>query len=340
MNRILLLVFVLCSGILISFQDMVFTISSTISIPDNWPKPIFNFADNPLTEEGFQLGRELFYDPSLSGDKTISCASCHLQFTGFTHVDHNVSHGIGGRKGTRNAPALINLAWNSSFHWDGGVNHLEVQPTNPIQHSAEMDNTLENVLFYLKASTKYRQLFFAAFGDSLIDSKRMLKAFAQFNVSLISSNSKYDQYIRKEIAFTSQENNGLKIFRKHCASCHTEPLFNSNKFASNGLKMDTAFNDVGRYAITHLYEDSLQFRIPTLRNIEHTFPYMHDGRYRKLKEVIDLYTESIDIDGNYLSPELRRKISLNSDEKKDLIAFLYTLTDKEFLYNPRFGFPR
>ena len=340
MNKILLLVLALSTCVLISFRDNVFVNSYTVSVPENWPQPVYSFADNPMTEDGFQLGRQLFYDPVLSRDNTISCASCHLQFTGFTHVDHNVSHGIEGRKGTRNAPALINLAWNTSFHWDGGVNHLEVQSINPIQHVAEMDNSLENVLDYLQTSPKYQQLFYAAFGDSLIDSKRMLKAFAQFTVSLVSSNSRYDQYMRKEVDFTPQEKNGLKLFRKNCASCHTEPLFNLNKFASNGLEIDTAFNDVGRYTITHLAEDSLKFRIPTLRNIEHTFPYMHDGRFRKLKEVIDHYTEGIDIDGKYLSPELRKRISLNSDEKKDLISFLYTLTDKEFLYNPRFGFPR
>ena len=123
---------------LASFRLAIDTNPLILELPDKWPTPVYTFATNPLTEEGFQLGRKLFYDPNLSRDQTISCASCHLQYTGFTHVDHNVSHGIEGRKGTRNAPALINLIWNSSFHWDGGVNNLEVQPINPIQHNATL----------------------------------------------------------------------------------------------------------------------------------------------------------------------------------------------------------
>ena len=325
---------------LASFRLAIDTNPLILELPDKWPTPVYTFATNPLTEEGFQLGRKLFYDPNLSRDQTISCASCHLQYTGFTHVDHNVSHGIEGRKGTRNAPALINLIWNSSFHWDGGVNNLEVQPINPIQHPAEMDNTLAAVLEYLNESKEYKALFYAAFGDSTASSKQLLKSIAQFTSSLISSNSKYDQYIRKEVDFTEQEKNGLKLFRKNCDACHKEPLFNMNDFASNGLTMDTAYNDVGRYAISQIGTDSLQFRVPTLRNIEYTFPYMHDGRFRKLKEVLNHYTDGIETDNPYLSKKLRNKIVLSPEEKKDLIAFLHTLTDREFLYNRRFSFPR
>ena len=309
-------------------------------IPKKWPNPVYQFENNPLSEEGFQLGRDLFYDVNLSRDKTITCANCHLQYTGFTHVDHNVSHGIEGRKGTRNSPALINLIWNNSFHWDGGVNHIEVQSINPIKHPAEMDNTLINVLSYLQTSDDYKAKFSRVFGDSLISTKRFLQAITQFTGSLISSNSRYDQYKRKEITFSSQEKNGLKLFKKNCNSCHTAPLFNSNTFESNGLSTDTAFNDLGRYAITQLKKDSMRFRVPTLRNIEVTFPYMHDGRYKKLREVIKYYTEELNTETAYLSPRLKRKISLTSNEQKDLIAFLLTLTDKEFLYNKRFSFPR
>ena len=325
---------------LASFRLAIDTNPLILELPDKWPTPVYTFATNPLTEEGFQLGRKLFYDPNLSRDQTISCASCHLQYTGFTHVDHNVSHGIEGRKGTRNAPALINLIWNSSFHWDGGVNNLEVQPINPIQHPAEMDNTLAAVLEYLNESKEYKALFYAAFGDSTASSKQLLKSIAQFTSSLISSNSKYDQYIRKEVDFTKQEKNGLKLFRKNCAACHKETLLNMNDFASNGLTMDTAYNDAGRYAISQIGTDSLQFRAPTLRNIEYTFPYMHDGRFRKLKEVLNHYTDGIETDNPYLSKKLRNKIVLSPEEKKDLIAFLHTLTDREFLYNRRFSFPR
>lgn len=307
-------------------------------MPAKWPDQVYDFSKNEITSEKFELGRKLFYDPGLSRNGTISCASCHLQYTGFTHVDHNVSHGIEDRKGTRNAPALINLAWNKTFHWDGGVNHLDMQPLNPIQHPAEMDNKIQNVLDYLNNSTKYKTWFYKAFGDSTANTKNFLQAMAQYTVSLVSSNSKYDKVMRNEEKFTEQEKNGYKIFRKHCNSCHQAPLFNVNEYKSNGLPIDTIFRDFGRYAITHIPSDSMLFRVPTLRNIKHTMPYMHDGRYKKLKDVIEYYTSGIDHDSNYLSRELQKEINLNESEKKDLIAFLHTLTDYTFLYDKRFSF--
>jgi len=337
-NKYFLIALILSWGLIYSFNPQDKILLTNIEFPDNWPEPIYDFKNNPITEQGFELGRKLFYDPNLSRDSTISCANCHLQYTGFTHVDHKVSHGIDGRKGTRNSPALINLAWNSSFHWDGGVNNLEVQVLNPIQSYTEMDNTLEKVIKYLNTWPEYKQLFMAAFDDSVANTKSMLKAIAQFTSSLISSNSKYDQYLRGEIDFSSQEKNGLKLFKKHCNKCHTEPLFNSNEYASNGLDVDTVFYDLGRYGITQDLKDSLKFRIPTLRNIEYTFPYMHDGRFQKLKDVLEHYT-TIDINKPQLHESLKKPIILNSNQKKDLIAFLYTLTDKEFIYNKKFSFP-
>ena len=307
--------------------------TASIQTPKGWPEPHYNPTES---NSKFELGKKLFYDPKLSRNGSISCANCHLSYTSFTHVDHAVSHGIEGKKGTRNSPVLINLAWNNSFHWDGGVNHLEMQMINPIQHPVEMDNSLENVIAYLNSNHEYKKLFYAAYSDSTANSKSMLQAFAYFTSQLISSNSKYDQYKNKELKFSKQEKNGMKLFKKNCNSCHTAPLFNSNLFANNGLLIDTNYNDVGRYAISKIGSDSLQFRVPTLRNIEHSYPYMHDGRFKKLRDVIDHYTNNIDINAPYLSGELRKKIVLSDDEKKDLIAFLKTLTDKEFLYNKRF----
>lgn len=315
-------------------------VSISFVYPEKWPEPVYNFELNPLSQEGFELGRKLFHDEKLSRDGTISCASCHSQFNAFTHVDHDVSHGIEDRKGTRNSPVLINLAWNFSFHWDGGVNNLEVQPLNPIQHVAEMDNTLENVLAYLNQDDEYRKDFKVVFGDSLITTKHLLKALAQYTVSLVSTNSKYDQYIRGDVEFTAQEKAGLKLFKKHCNSCHTAPLFNTNKFANNGLSINPEFNDVGRYKITELAKDSLQFRVPTLRNIAYSFPYMHDGRMKTLKEVLNHYATGIDRNDKYLSKELRRKMELSDRDQKDIIAFLLTLSDREFLFNKEFGMPR
>ncbi|MFT5777522.1 MAG: cytochrome c peroxidase [Crocinitomicaceae bacterium] len=325
--------------VLISFGSEDQGVFQTI-VPEGWPEPNYDFSKNPLTEEGFELGRKLFYDPELSRDGTISCANCHLQYTGFTHVDHAVSHGINGRKGTRNSPALINLAWGSSFHWDGGVNHLDVQAINPIEHPAEMDNSLENVLNYVNTSVEYKTLFFNVYGDSIASSKDLLQAFSQFTLALVSSNSNYDKHLKGEVEMNEQELAGYSLFKQHCISCHTEPLFTTNGFASNGLPLDTNYNDVGRYGITHVGKDSLQFKIPMLRNIAHTFPYMHDGRFKKLTEVLAHYAEGIDHSSPYLSKELQKEMVLTERNQKDLIAFLLTLTDREFLYNDRFGFPR
>lgn len=341
-SKILIALFCGSIILLFSFRSALTPTIIEFVIPKKWPKPVYDFAKNPLTEEGYELGRKLFYDPILSRDSAISCASCHLQYTGFTHVDHAVSHGIEGRKGTRNSPVLINLAWNSSFHWDGGVNHLEVQGINPIKHPAEMDNSLEEVIKRLSQSKVYPEMFTNAFGKSVINTATIMKALTQFTVSLVSSNSKYDQVQRKEngIVFTDQEKRGLKLFREHCTACHTEPLFTNTVFKSNGLKMDNFLKDVGRYAITHDPKDSMQFKIPTIRNVEYTFPYMHDGRYKKLKEVINYYSDSIDISNPYLSAELRQPMHFSEVQKKDLLAFLYTLTDKTFLYNKKYSFPK
>jgi len=341
-SSLLILLFFILSVALVSFDDIVGPTKIEFVSPDKWPKPSYDFSKNPLTEEGFQLGRKLFYDPILSKDSTISCASCHLQYTGFTHVDHAVSHGIYGRKGTRNSPVLINLAWNKSFHWDGGVNHLEVQGINPIKHPAEMDCSLEEVIKRLSESPTYPSLFSQVFGTTEINTSRIMKALTQFTVSLVSSNSKYDRVMRKDkgIEFTEQEKSGLKLFQTNCAVCHTEPLFTNTFFASNGLKIDSLLNDVGRFGVTGDPKDSLQFKIPTLRNVEFTFPYMHDGRFKKLKDVINYYSNGIDISSPYLSQHLKKPMNFNEKEKKDLLAFLLTLTDKTFLYDKRFSFPR
>lgn len=341
-SKILFYVFVLFSLIFLSFRHGNSFQKMKFNIPKKWPKPVYDFKKNPLTQEGFELGRKLFYDPILSRDKTISCASCHLQYTGFTHVDHALSHGIEGRKGTRNSPVLINLAWNKFFHWDGGVNHLEVQGINPIEHPAEMDNSLKEVINSLNTSETYLSLFKSAFGSREINTARIMKALTQFTLSLVSANSKYDQVMRKEkgVFFTDQEKNGLNLFRSDCNSCHTEPLFTNTFFASNGLPIDTLLKDIGRYGITHNPKDSMQFKIPTLRNIEFTFPYMHDGRYRKLKEVLNYYSDGINVKTTYLHGNLKKPLRYTEAQKKDLLAFLYTLTDKSFLYNKRFSFPK
>ena len=310
-------------------------------IPKGWPKPVYDFKKNELTDKGFQLGRKLFYDPILSRDSTISCASCHLQYTGFAHTDHALSHGIEGRIGTRNAMPIMNLAWTKLFHWDGGVISLEKQPINPITNSLEMDNTLVNVLDKLNRSKKYRELFHDAFQDSTVTTKSLLKALTQFTVSLETYNSKYDKVMRheKDIFFTEQEEKGYNLFKRNCGSCHNEPLLTNDSFADNGLPLDIDYKDYGRVKITQNPKDSFNFRVPTLRNIEFTYPYMHDGRFKKLKEVLDFYTEGT-VKRRTLAKELQKPIILTDNDKKDIIAFLKTLTDKDFLFNPKFSFPK
>lgn len=310
-------------------------------VPNGWPKPVYDFNKSKLTKQGFELGRKLFYDPLISRDSTISCASCHLQYTGFAHTDHALSHGIEGKIGTRNAMPIMNLAWTKLFHWDGGVISLETQPINPITNPLEMDNSLVNVLLKLNHSKKYKGLFYNAFGDSLVTTKTLLKALTQFTVSLETYNSKYDKVMRheKDVFFTEQEENGFNLFKRNCETCHREPLTTNDSFADNGLPLDPDYKDYGRVKITQNPKDSFNFRVPTLRNIEFTYPYMHDGRFKKLREVINFYTDGT-VKRKTLARELQGPISLSEDEKKDLIAFLLTLTDKEFLFNPKFSFPK
>lgn len=309
------------------------------NIPNNWPKPVYDFEKNPLNDKIIALGRKLFYDPILSLDNTISCSSCHLSFTAFTHVDHALSHGIGDSIGTRNSPVLINLAWNKHFMWDGAVNHIDVQALAPISHPAEMGESIENVILKLNSDAIYPELFKGAFGSDEISSKQLLKALAQFQLTLISANSKYDKVKRKEAEFNKQEKSGYKLFRKHCVSCHSEPLFTTGEFENNGLPIDTILNDIGRAKISQNPADKYKFKIPTLRNIEYSFPYMHDGRFISLNDVLDHYTSNISNTKN-LPPQLQNGIKLSSENKVDIIAFLLTLSDKDFLFNRDFQFPR
>jgi cytochrome c peroxidase len=305
-------------------------------IPPGWPKPASNiFAKNKLTEEGFQLGKRLFYDGRLSKDNETSCANCHQPFAAFSSYDHDLSHGVNNTFTTRNAPALFNLAWMKAYHWDGGINHIEVQPLSPITAHNEMGETLDSILFKLKKDTAYRRMFKAAFGDPAINSQRMLKALAQFTGSLVSANSKYDKVKRGEAEFTPFEAKGYETFKANCASCHKEPLFTDNDFHNNGRALNR-FKDIGRQQISLSPADSLKFKVPSLRNVQLTFPYMHDGSIYSLSQVIDHYTTKIIRDQPTLDTLLKKPIVIGLREKNELIYFLYTLTDTSFTKDPRF----
>ena len=254
-------------------------------------------------------------------------------------MDHALSHGIRDSIGTRNAPALMNLAWNKAFMWDGAVNHLDVQALSPINHPAEMGEETTHVVEKLQRIPAYRARFKEVFGDSVITGQRLLKALAQFQLTLISCGSKYDRVKEGSETFTEQEAKGYALFRSNCNACHREPLFTTGEFANNGLPLDGALNDIGRMGVTKAPEDSLRFKIPTLRNIEFSFPYMHDGRSKDLRAVLEHYDHGI-VTSRTLAPELAEGILLTPNERTDLIAFLLTLSDREFCFNPDHAFPR
>jgi cytochrome c peroxidase len=305
--------------------------------PKYFPKPVYDFSKNPLRFPKIQLGRTLFYDPILSSNNTISCASCHSQYSAFTHVDHALSHGINDKIGFRNAPALMNLAWQKTFMYDGAIHHLDVQSLAPITNPVEMNETITNVVAKLQTSKRYPTLFYKAFGDSIITGEYTLKAIAQFMLTLVSNNAKYDSVQRKQATFNAQEKNGYLLFKKNCAVCHQEPLFSNGAFLNNGLAVDASLHDFGRMRVTQNTNDSLKFKVPTLRNIEFSYPYMHDGRFKKLSQVLNHYTNEI-IPSKTLASELQQPIILSSNEKVDIIAFLLTLSDKTFLFDKKFSY--
>ncbi len=306
-------------------------------IPSYFPPAYYNNTiNNPPTEQGFQLGRALFYDPILSIDSTISCASCHNIAHAF--ADHNlpISTGVGGAKGTRNSPALFNLQWNKSFMWDGGINHIEVMSLAPLTNPLEMQNTsMSDVINRLSKSTKYQQAFELVFPNKEINDQNLFFALAQFMAKLNSVDSKYDQVRQGKAVFTAAEADGYLVFKTNCAICHQEPLFTDYSFRNNGT--DSSFIDKGRYLITLNTDDLGKFKVPSLRNVAITYPYMHNGKLKNLEDVITQY-ENPQISAT-IDPFLLKPIQLTVAQKANLIAFINTLTDYTFIANPKFSEP-
>jgi cytochrome c peroxidase len=305
-------------------------------VPPGFPAPKYDFTNNPVTKEGFELGRKLFYDGILSKDGNFPCASCHQQFAAFATFDHDLSHGFNNQFTTRNANGLFNLAWQKEFMWDGGINNLEVQPLAPITAPNEMAEDINNVVNKLKADNNYKRMFNAAFGSDEVNSQRMLKALAQFMVMLVSADSKYDRVKKGTASFTAAEQSGYTIFKAKCASCHTEPLFTDDSYRNNGLPVNSFFNDIGRMRITGRKEDSLKFKVPSLRNVDLTFYYMHDGRFYTLDQVLNHYASGI-VNSPTLDPLLATPIVLTNAERANVKAFLRTLTDSTFIKDPKFN---
>lgn len=315
-----------------------FWLVSDDQVPQSFPPPDYEIPASANDSSLRELGRYLFYDPILSIDSSTSCATCHQQFSAFSHIDHALSHGVMGRIGKRNVPALQNLAWQTSFMWDGAIENLDMQSISPITGHEELGESLPNILRKVRSSGFYDSLFTKAYGSDTISIPRILTALGRFSASLVSANSRYDRYVRGTDTFSMQEMRGLEAFRSRCASCHAEPLFTNNQFASNGLPVDTALMDIGRSKVSHNASDTYTFRVPSLRNIAVTHPYMHDGRCKRLRDVLAFYGSS-ELHQNSEDPRMRAVGILRDDERKDIIAFLLTLTDDEFLRAPQHGDP-
>jgi cytochrome c peroxidase len=310
----------------------------TLVIPQGLP-PMNIPSNNPLTVEGIALGKRLFYDPILSANNTQSCASCHIQENGFAETSQ-YSTGIDGIEGNRNAMPLINLGWQTKFFWDGGANGLESQVIGPITNPIEMHETLANVVAKLNATAEYPELFKAAFGSAEASSQNIMRAIAQFERTLISGNSKYDQYMRGEALLTAQELNGKALFENmekgDCVHCHSMgSTFSDFEFRNTGL--DSIPVDEGRYLITLNQGDRGKFKTPSLRNVELTAPFMHDGRFQTLLECVQHYNTGFRYSAN-LDPNLSFAVKgrMTQQEMEDLVAFMKTLTDEEFVNNPAF----
>lgn len=308
------------------------TTEISIEIPFGFP-PIPKASNNEFTKARIDLGKKLFFEKLLSKDGTISCNSCHFQEFAFSDPA-TLSVGIEGKTGFRNAQPLFNLAFRKNFFRDGGVDNLRLSSLNPINNHNEMGSDIVSIIQRLKTSGEYENDFQRAYQDT-ISALSILKALECFQRTLISGNSKYDQWKRGEISLTPQEELGRALFfsnRTNCSVCHAEFNFSSDEFKSNGL-FET-YADSGRQRITTRFEDKGKFSVPSLRNITETAPYMHDGSLSTLEDVLELYN-----DGGTGFPNkdsLIKPLLLSELEKSALLEFLKTLKDESFLKNPAF----
>ncbi len=315
-------------------NDIAFT------APSNFPATKYNFNSNPVTTAGFTLGRKLFYDVSLSRDNSTSCGSCHSSFSAFTHHGHALSHGIDNKLGIRNAPPVMNLAWYDEFMWDGGINQLDLLPIAPIENPVEMDLEFAQAVNKIRNNSAYPPLFKAAFGSEEVNGPRMLQALSQFMNMLVSANAKYDKWKRNEgETLTADETEGYQLFTQKCSSCHSTDLFTDIKFHNNGI-MNSFLLDSGLAHITQRPEDVGKFKTPSLRNLQYTRPYMHDGSVATLEAVLDHYSSGVKMSAT-LDTALQKNgvvgIPLTATEKTKIIAFLNTLNDATFVADRRFA---
>lgn len=338
----LLLALLLCGCSKAEDDTAYIDVPLSFETPSNFPPLAYDLQSNPITQTGFELGKKMFYDGRLASDGTISCGFCHEQRHAFTHHGHTVSQGVDGQSGTRNTPAIQNLAYQNTFMYDGATDHLDLQPILPITNPVEMNDSFTAIIAMMKADPEYVKLFATAFPGKPINTENMLKAMSQFLVMVTSSNSRFDHFRRNEPngTLTQEELSGYRVFNQKCASCHASDLFTDHSFRNNGLSVNPIINDVGRYRVTLNETDKYRFKVPSLRNVEMTAPYMHDGRFFTLAAVLDHYVSGI-ANSATLDPILNANatpgIALSSTEKTQIIAFLKTLTDNQYLTDARFS---
>jgi cytochrome c peroxidase len=310
--------------------------------------------DNPLTITGVQLGRMLFYEKNLSKDGSQACADCHKQKDAFTD-NRQFSIGVEGLPGKRQAMLVMNLAWHrNSFFWDGRAALLRDQALMPIQDPLEMNETLDNVMAKLSADKRYTDQFIRAFGDATVTPERIALALEQFMFTVISNNSKYDQWEHGHATLTDSEERGRKLFFQNfdpdgtekgaqCYHCHSGHNFTIDDYVNNGLDSDATLTDFGLENATHNPADRGKFKVPSLRNVALTAPYMHDGRFATLEEVINHYDhgvkKSATVDVLLQVNQQTEGLQLTEQDKADLVAFLKTLTDLDFIKNPDYQKP-
>jgi len=309
-------------------------------------------ATNPVTVEGVNLGRHLFYEPILSIDSSMSCASCHHQKYSFSDSPNAFSKGRNGATMKRNTMPLFNLAWYPAFFWDGRATSIEEQVFHPVRTYNEMNLQWSIAADRLEKSKFYKPLFTQAFGKQKIDSVQISNAIAQFSRTLISYQSKYDQVLNGKAYFTKDEYDGFVLVNDQtkgdCIHCHItdgDVLGTTLVFSNNGL--DSIYNpleyrDKGRGAVTGKTTDNGKFIVPSLRNLAFTAPYMHDGRFKTLEDVLEFYTSGVKLSANVDSKmEYAHQggTKLSGEEKKKIIAFLLTLSDSSFISNPEFSNP-
>lgn len=309
----------------------------SLEIPAGFPEPVIP-ENNQLTRSRVELGRQLFYDPILSVDTSISCASCHKQELAFAD-DVPISPGVEGRLGIRNSPTLANVAWLSVINKDGGVPKLDLQPMVPIEDVNEMDLHPLEAADRLNEDPAYREKFLAAYGKPA-EPFTITRALGAFMRTLISGNSPYDQYAFQgdESALSDQQIRGKALFfsdRTQCRNCHAGFNFTDDRFRNNGLYLE--YEDTGRRRVTADSADIGLFRVPSLRNVALTAPYMHDGSLSTLEEVIEHYNSGGK--GHFNQSPLIRPLGLSPQERADLISFLESLTDTSFVKNPDFSSP-